>query len=181
MRAVRIVCALLNGASLVRLSVRALRWVSLLLDLSFGLSGGRRAPRRDSIVIVLPQYNRIVWLRHSIESTYRFIKRVPTVISTSSFSATMNGPRYVLFPKRIRKTISPSNRSGLPLASPSVGSTASFVRNVSHPSVSDAHSGARIEHIVKREHRSFVQSDRAKNYVMRRSAHTTQFLNVGRS
>ena len=48
----------------------------------------------------------------------------------------MNGTRYVVFPKRIRKTTSPSNRRGLPLASPSVGSTASFVRNVSHPSVS---------------------------------------------
>ena len=48
----------------------------------------------------------------------------------------MHGKRYVVFPKSIRKPISPRNRKSPPLASPSVDSTASFVSGFFYPLVS---------------------------------------------
>ena len=86
----------------------------------------------------LPPFNRIFWFRHSIASTYRFMKRVPKTTSTASLFAAMNGTRYVMFPNRVRNTISPSRREDLPFASPSVESTVSFVSHVFHPSVSES-------------------------------------------
>ena len=136
-RAVCVVCASLNVASFVRLTFPSLSCVSSLsLGLWFKISCGRRTSRRESIGIVLPWSSRIVSLRYSIAWTYRFMKRVATLTSTLSLSATMNGTRYVMFPKRIRKKISSSNHKGLPLASQSVGTTASFVTSLSYPSFS---------------------------------------------
>ena len=64
-RAIRIVCALFNGVSLVSLSFRGLPVLSSRsFSLSFGYLRGRRASWRDTIVIVPPQFNLIVWFRH---------------------------------------------------------------------------------------------------------------------
>ena len=103
----------------------------------------------------------------------------------SSFSATMNGARYVVFPNRIRKKISPSNRRGLPLASPRVGSTASFVRNVSHQSVSVSRLTMFIPEPVSNTalNRSISRSsspiEQENTQCVAVSRYTTEFLNVG--